>query len=128
MTPQSMTLKLPMPPSTNNLFVNTKGVGRTISKQYREWREAAAGALWEQRKQFFDGQVKITIVISDRGRASDLDNRAKACIDFTVKHGFIKSDSRETVRAIDLRWGDIPGCEVTVEAYAAFPIITRSIS
>ena len=42
-----LTLQLPFPPTTNNLFVNQCGGrgGRFPSKGYKAWRERAAGAI-----------------------------------------------------------------------------------
>jgi len=108
------TLKLPLPPSTNNLFVNVPDRGRVPSNKYKAWRQAAADSLWQQKRRFVSGPVRITIVVRDEGR-SDLDNRSKAPIDFLVLHGFINDDSRQTVRELHMHWGQVEGCEITVE-------------
>lgn len=110
----SLTLRLPVPPSTNNLFINVKHGGRVPSPRYRAWKEEATGALWTQKRTPIAGKVKVTIRVPDKGRR-DLDNFCKAALDFLVQHRLIASDDRHTLRALEVHWAERNDCEVTVE-------------
>lgn len=90
-------LDLPLPPSTNNLFVETKTLGgrvkRVKTKAYRSWLEhagwslpgalRAAGAPVNPTTAIFDKHWAIWIRLNiDHG--SDVTNRIKAVEDFLV--------------------------------------------
>ena len=113
----SITLRLPVPPSTNNLFINVKHGGRVPSPKYRLWKQQAADTLWTQKRKKIEGQVSVRIVVPDKGRR-DLDNFCKACLDFLVNHQFIATDDRHTLRKLEVSWADRNDCEVTVEQIA----------
>jgi len=103
-------LTLPVPPSTNNLFVNVRGRGRRKSDEYRAWLHEAGLKLNLQRPQPVSGPVHVTIRIPDIARG-DLDNRIKASLDLLVKHRLIEDDSM--VASIHVsRYG---GAEMQVE-------------
>lgn len=108
-----MRLNLPVPPSTNNLFINIAGKGRVPSGGYKRWREAAAETLWQQKIKHFDVPVALTITVEDKGRR-DVDNFAKAICDFLVRHEIIQDDSRKYVRRMTVQFGDVKGCVVEV--------------
>lgn len=105
---------LPLPPSTNNLFINLPGRGRCISGEYQRWRDAADAAMRGMRMPK-DGRGPwfITITVEDKGRR-DIDNFAKAVLDHLVRHAIIEDDSRKFVRKLTVQFGDITGCEVEI--------------
>ena len=108
-----MRLILPIPPSTNNLFINIAGRGRVISGEYQRWRAAATDSLWQQKTKCFDVPVSITITVEDKGRR-DVDNFAKGICDFLVTHKIIEDDSRKYVRRLTIQFGDVKECQVDV--------------
>lgn len=58
----AVSLTLPYPPATNNLFFNRKGGGRAKSARYTSWRTEA---LWEAKRQHagrVDGPYALTII------------------------------------------------------------------
>lgn len=112
---QAITIALPKPPSTNNLFVNVPRRGRVISNEYDAWREAAGWDLVSARPGKIKGQVSVEIAVEDKGNR-DLDNCSKAILDLLVTHGVIEGDSRKYVRNINLHWEDIEGVRITVKA------------
>lgn len=112
---------LPIPPSVNNLFVNAaKGKGRYPSSKYTRWKRDAQAAIVEQVCRglvlplTIQRPVNLQITISEKCR-SDLDNCAKAVIDFIVAQGIILDDSKRIVRKVCLAWGSVSACEVRIE-------------
>lgn len=110
-------LRLPVPPSTNNLYLNIRR-GRTKSKAYREWIEAADGCFLLQRRGLngkpiagpYRAQIKLPKI---RG---DCDGRIKAVLDWLVRVELTPDDKhcRKVSAEID---PSLTGyCEVTVEA------------
>lgn len=98
-TPTTVRISLPMPPSSNNMFVNVRGRGRVRSENYRKWSREAGWTLVAQRPPKFKVPVKISVEINPpNGRAFDLDNRKKALLDLLVEHQVIPDDSWRWVR------------------------------
>lgn len=85
-------IRLPIPPSTNNLFV-TRGRKRVISPAYRAWRTEAGLRLNVQRPQSHakSRRLAVAIHVPDTVRG-DLDNRIKGLLDLIVDHGLIADD------------------------------------
>lgn len=112
------TFDIPFPPSTNAIWRNARK--RTIkSERYREWANAAGWALKQQRPRKMKGQVHITLCFEEKDeRRRDLDNLAKAALDLLVDHQIIQGDDSRYVRALDLRWGVVHGCRVTIQPAA----------
>lgn len=109
-------LELPYPPSLNNLFINVARKGRVPSPGYRKWRDRATERLWTQRQKNITGPVQITVYLGEHNKR-DLDNCAKALIDFLVHHKLIDGDSCKTVRRIVLEWAEVCGAIVEVTPY-----------
>ncbi len=112
-----LTLLLPFPPTTNNLFANAaQGRGRFPTKSYKAWRERAAVAIRRQAAVPIPGAVMLNIQLGrpDR-RRRDLSNYIKALEDALVQHGLIEDDSM--VQCLSMSWGSNPGATVRVWAY-----------
>lgn len=90
-----MLVRLPVPPSTNNLFVNkAMGKGRFISPAYKAWRTAAGWALNLARLQPFGlADVQVTLHVPE-DRRRDIDNYGKAVLDLIVAHNLIADDNQ----------------------------------
>ena len=113
-----LTLQLPFPPTTNNLFVNQRGGrgGRFPSKSYKAWRGRAAVAIRRQAPEPIKGPVMVNLQFGRPDcRRRDLDNYSKAPLDALVQHGLIEDDSM--VQALSMAWGPVPGATVRVWAY-----------
>jgi crossover junction endodeoxyribonuclease RusA len=109
-----MKLTLPFPPSVNGLYAtNFKTKRRFKSKKYVEWGHAA---IWDiTRLGMTKGKVKVLYEFGrpDK-RRRDVANYEKAVSDILVAGGLIEDDSM--IEEITLRWADVEGVEITIEA------------
>lgn len=102
-------ISLPLPPSLNNAFVNSRS-GRYRSPAYKAWQKAAADHLTLQSWDMPTPPYGVTIRLNINHR-SDVDNRAKAVLDLLVKHGVLTGD--QWVNALHVyRDRTIEGCTV----------------
>ena len=113
---KAVIINLPMPPSTNNLFINvTKG--RIPSARYADWRQEAGWSLKAQRPRSIKGPVILKYLFQegqDR-RKRDIGNLEKAPTDLIVEHKVIESDDNTIVRAIALGWSKaVTGARVQI--------------
>lgn len=114
-----MFLKLPVPPSTNELYVYLrKGNRRVASKKYVSWRMISALMLAGQTKVTFQTIDTLTISIHPNKRR-DIDNYAKATLDLLVGHG-IMVDDRIVKRLVIERDGTVPPDEAYVSIEGEF--------
>jgi crossover junction endodeoxyribonuclease RusA len=95
-------MKLPMPPSTNNLFVNVPKRGRVPSARYRQWKTAAGLTLNVQRPEPVKGSAMVIMYVPWKVRG-DIDNRIKPILDLLVTHGVIEDDSKVVSLSISRR-------------------------
>ena len=96
---------LPVPPSTNALYMPIANRGRSrmvITKEYKQWRKTLDLLEWGD-PQIFPHKVFIVLEIrpgptlSDR---ADADNLAKAPVDALVRHQILVDDNRDYVRGV----------------------------
>jgi len=118
----AIVLRLPLPPTTNGLFLNNKRPPAPGKKRrprirtpvYSAWREQAGYELNLQHIKPIKGPVFLEYDIRD-GARGDIDNYAKPIGDLLVTHGVIEADSPKIVRGITLRWAAlVEGVEVTI--------------
>jgi Holliday junction resolvase RusA-like endonuclease len=122
---------LPMPPSSNTMFVNGSR-GRFRSQKYDEWIIEAGWELLRQRPRKIVGPVNLKFEFEE-GRSKrkfDITNRIKAPEDLLVKHGIIEADDHTIVRRISLAWGQVEGVCVTIvpheaQSSTAFPLASQ---
>lgn len=114
---------IPIPPSTNNLYINVRrregkrSGGRIKSPEYRDWIDRAAPHLtgW---KWVGDYPVAITITVLATVRATrDIANFEKAVTDLLVNQGVIVGDSLKYVTSmlIVYRPAGVAGVKVAIE-------------
>ena len=112
-----VTYRLPLPPTTNNLFAHY-GSKRYINPQYAAWLRAAGWELQGQRAgspcPLIEGDVQAIVLVRRPSKRADLDNRLKAVFDLLVRQAVIRDDTQ--IVRIAAAWGDVEGCEVTVES------------
>lgn len=97
-------INLPMPPSTNGLWVNVPGRGRVRSRIYKKWATEAGWELQLQRPKKIKGNYSLTILLSKLRRGSDVANREKALSDLLQTHGIIENDS--LLQDLHMKWDD----------------------
>lgn len=90
--PVPISFTIPMPPSTNHLFKNVKGVGRVKTKAYEDFRLMAIAAIRRQRVHAIPGRVVMVWAVERNSLQSDISNRLKAAEDSIVKAGIIEDD------------------------------------
>jgi len=108
---------LPVPPSTNNLYLNVRGHrgGRIKAPRYRLWLKQAGLELLVQRPRPVHGPYRLSIELP-RSTRGDVGNREKAISDLLVAHGLI-DDDRYAV-AISISKNGQPGCYAHVRVQA----------
>lgn len=114
-----ITIRLPVPPSVNQLYRNVKGRGRVKTEAYRNWIFEAC--QWQHGQKAYDGlagRYRLSITVPAKARA-DLGNLEKAISDFLQSRLFIKND--RMADEINLkRDPDLDGyCLVTISESAA---------
>lgn len=107
-----ISIDLPKPLSTNNLYANVRGKGRVKSKAYCTWQWHAKAAIQSQ-KPFArpNGPVRLLFAVGELGLRKDMDgdNCLKCLIDALVDAQIIPDDKREHVRSVGMEW--VPGKE-----------------
>ncbi len=116
-----MILKIPFPPSTNNLYLNMRGRGRVQTPAYRAWIIEAGAELKRQVKPpcFADDDRVVIKIDLDDTRRGDADNRNKAILDALVSAGVIPGDSKKHVKRVSIGWERVKECRVEITKVAA---------
>lgn len=102
----TFTVRLPVPPSANELFVtfpDRGGMRRGKTKIYKAWLTAAGWCLNAARCQPIKGPVMLELLCPENGRR-DLSNHLKATEDLLVGMSLIEDDRCKIVRRIILDW------------------------
>lgn len=95
-----LSILLPWPPSTNELWRAVKG-RNIMSARYRDWVKSADVALAVQPHRSIKGQVKIELQLCPpTNRVYDPDNFQKAPLDFLVSREVIDGDSNRVIRQL----------------------------
>lgn len=110
-------LTLPVPPSANNLFYNTRNDGRRPrmkTKTYRVWIKEAGWLLALQRPRPVIGPVAICLDLPATLRG-DIANREKASLDLLVRMKIIEGDSRKIVKRLQITSNrEVPDMLITI--------------
>ena len=107
-----ITVVLPIPPSTNNLYQNGTR-GRYRSQEYDNWIEEAIYRLGQQKiRDVIIGAYAMEIKVPMKLRG-DISNRIKAPEDLLVKQGLTPDDKHAFKVSIE-RNADVTECEVRV--------------
>lgn len=106
-------LRLPVPPSTNNLFLNIRR-GRAKSRAYRDWLAEADKWFLTQKR----GLVSIigprTLEIKLPKIRGDASNRIKAAEDYLVSRGITGDDKNNRKVSVEID-ESLDCCEVTIK-------------
>lgn len=107
-------LRLPVPPSLNNLFPTNRKTGRRYkSPHYKAWVKEADGWLLEQKRGLIpiSGPCSIRITIPAKTRG-DVSNRIKSVEDFCVSRGLTGDDKNN--RKVSIEAGHVACCMVEI--------------
>lgn len=110
----AVTISLPYPPATNNLYFNAPGVGRVKTERYQNWNDEAAAMIAQQRPGRVAGEFKAEIIVSrpDK-RRRDLDGVIKPILDCLVRNRITGDD--HLAQEINVVWtAEGSGVRVTV--------------
>lgn len=100
----AVSLTLPFPPSTNNLFVNVKGRGRVKSARYAQWCTEAGWEAKRQRAGRVEGPYALHITACrPDARKRDLANLEKPISDALTAAGIIEDD--HLCQKLTMTWG-----------------------
>ena len=116
-----MLFRLPIPPSSNNLFANANGKGRIRTKTYTKWLKEADAWYYLQRlnqQQPITGPIELHIRLPRiRGDAS---NRIKAAEDYLVSRKLTGDDKNNRKVTVEIDEGqDMRECWITVTGVPA---------
>ena len=115
----TFTVRLPVPPSTNALFVTFRdrgGIRRAKTKEYLSWITAAGFMLNTQRPKPIKGRIEVEIMVK-RNNRRDLDNFLKAILDLLVGHSLIEDDRK--IESLHIWWHEQPHDDAYVSVKAA---------
>lgn len=101
-----LTFRVPVPPSTNNLYANTPH-GRRKTPEYRRWLTASGWELAAQRVRILTGEHFALHIRVPVNRRRDISNCIKAMEDLIVEQRIIPDD----------RWVD----KITIERDQRLP-------
>jgi Holliday junction resolvase RusA-like endonuclease len=109
----SFEITLPLPPSTNALYVQVSKKKRIKTKAHNTWRHAAIQSIWAQVRadRGVWGPVALSMCVPS-GMRGDLDNRIKATIDALVASGRIDDDKH--VSSITIQRGGAAAGTITI--------------
>lgn len=131
----SITIDLPMPPSTNSIWRRgwNRKTGQPVTylnKTYKDWKLRADAELEKQHpgpRPLLTGAFNVRLVLAAHKRFKmDLDNRIKAALDWAKQAGLIADDKYQN--RVTLEWGDVPsGARITLEdADVSLDVCTNS--
>jgi Holliday junction resolvase RusA-like endonuclease len=117
--PPDTVLYLPPPPSVNK----TRRVDHAYMRHHHRWIEQAdlhileSGGMRKLAK--MPDRFEATIVIDENLNNLDLDNAAKAVIDYARRIGLIINDDKKHMRRVTIEWGHAPhGCRLILRPVA----------
>lgn len=117
-------VRLPVPPSTNNLFANGKGSGRFITAKYSAWRTEAGWMLQLARPVPFGGmKVSVVLYVPRKPASRDIDNFCKGPLDLLTAHKIINDDKQ--VEELIVRRHDDPDILLSVQPFGSPDLASR---
>ena len=111
----TITLALPFPPSGKALWEIAPDGGRTATKRYREWRQAAHAEILRQRPRLAIGPVEVTISFREQAGRRDADTLIKPVLDCLIASGIIAGDQSAILRRITAQWSNVEGAQVEIK-------------
>ena len=115
-----ITLNLPVPPSVNRIRrVDWAGNKKRSEYYLRSDLFLVAHGPRPPPVRLITGAFEIRIQIPESLSGIDLDNHAKALLDYLVSREFIPDDAKRYLRRLVIEWGSpTPACHITIKGYA----------
>ena len=88
----SFRIELPLVPSLNNAYFNSKWRGRVSSLSTVEWKEEAGWIVLQAKPPKIEGRYRFTLLVPEKMRG-DVSNRPKLAEDLFVSLGVTPDDS-----------------------------------
>ena len=113
---QRTTIRLPTPPSVNDLFYNRKtgvGRGRIKTPAYRKWLAEADGWYLLQKRQVQCQVGRLNIEIRLPLIRGDASNRIKAAEDYLVSRGITGDDRHNHKVSVEIV-PELDCCEILI--------------
>lgn len=121
---KSLSLELPMPPSTNRIWRNGSGRNYRSAEYMRFIRAVSLAVVSAGAPTFGDKRLEVHIRLHPATRArQDIDNRVKACLDALTHAGVMDDDSQVDVLIVD-RGQVVKGGMSVVSLTALEPSVT----
>lgn len=110
-------VRLPWPPSVNNLYRSFKG-RNILSKPVRAWKGEANASIMMQRPQKMKGPVALTLFLTPPNkRKRDADNYLKIVLDALTDMQVIEDDNNTIVKTITITWLSSDKNNASVQVY-----------
>ena len=112
-----ITLDLPIPPSVNRIRrVDWAGNKKRREFYLRSDLFLVAHGPRPPPVRLITGAFEIRIQIPESLSGIDLDNHAKALLDYLVSREFIPDDAKRYLRRLVIEWGSpTPACHITIK-------------
>lgn len=118
-TPKRLSIELPFPPSVNRIWrARTGANGKPsfyLDRRYETWKRVCDNLYMANKRTWkpITGNFRAEIVLDEKRRRGDADNRAKCPMDWLQRVKLITNDSQaDDVR---IRWGYAPaGCRIEI--------------
>jgi len=112
-----ITLDLPIPPSVNRIRrVDWAGNKKRREFYLRSDLFLVAHGPRPPPVRLITGTFEIRIQIPESLSGIDLDNHAKALLDYLVSREFVPDDAKRYLRRLTIEWGSpTPACHITIK-------------
>jgi Holliday junction resolvase RusA-like endonuclease len=117
----AQSVRVPVPPSTNNLFVSGRGGKRFPSQKYKAWRLVAIPQLQLLAPVEVYPVRAVLVVVGKLRKGRDIDNLVKAILDGAKSAGVIADDDFSHVSAVSITYAPEPGAEGVAVSFEAVP-------
>lgn len=88
----------------------------TDDEACKGWESRSSWKVAANRPGRVPGPVKMTVVLEEKSHRRIMEDLTQPIINLCVKHLIIDSDSRNTLREVNMRFGHVHGVRVTIES------------
>lgn len=103
-----MKFTLPLPPSVNSMYSQSRSGFRFKTKEAKDWTLCALLTIRQQKYMCMLGPVEVSIKFHFRNSRSDIDNKIKALLDVMTDAKVYKDDSQITKLVVEKFINSVP--------------------